>query len=332
MPRYLQQYPQAKRLRHITTMYAAVVTTFDQSPRYTSVADPPAPGPGQLRLRVLAAGVPNVARAIAAGKHFMTAKLPYIPGIDGVGVDNSAEPPQKYYFPTFPPNQGSLCEHVNVDKDSLVPLPDGVDERSVAALVNPAQSSWMAIRHRTSNLPEAWTVAILGATSASGRIAVSIARALGAGRVIGIARSQAAMDEIRGLDETIVLDGEDPAKTDFSRLGGQVDVVLDYVYGPATVTFVSSLKTDREVQYVQIGTLGGFDIALPGTLLRSKMISLRGSGPGSWTMAQAAGETAAMLRAVGRLKADSLYVAKLEDVESVWNSPDVKGKRLVFVP
>lgn len=276
--------------------------------------------------------MPNVARQIAAGKHFITATLPYIPGIDGVGVDESANPPRKYYFTTLPANTGSLSEHVNVDRRSAVALPDGADETSVAALVNAAQSSWMALRHRTSSLPEGWSVAILGATSASGRIAAGIARALGAGRVVGIARGGRALAGVAGLDERVALDGQDPARTDFSKLGGHVDVVLDYVYGPAALALLSALKPTAEVQYVQIGVLSGADVAFPAALLRSKMITLRGAGPGSWTMAQLAGETAGMLKAVKELKADSLHIARLEEVEAVWDSTDVKGKRLVFVP
>ncbi|KAI3402101.1 hypothetical protein diail_30 [Diaporthe ilicicola] len=313
-------------------MHAAVVTEFGQPPKYTAVPDLPPPSPGQLRLRVLAAGVPNVARMIAAGKHFITASLPYTPGIDGVGVDESVSPPQKYYFSTLPANTGSLSECVNVDRNSSVPLPDGIDEASVAALVNPAQASWMALRHRTSNLPKDWSVAILGVTSASGRIAVGMAKALGASRIIGVARSEKALAEIEGLHERIVLHGADPAKTDFSKLGGQVDVVLDYVYGPAILALLSALRPTAEVQYVQIGVLSGGDVTLPAALLRSKMITMRGAGPGSWTMAQLAGETADMLQAVQGLKAGSLYHAKLEEVESVWDRLEVKGKRLVFVP
>lgn len=313
-------------------MHAAVVTEFGQPPRYTVTPDLPPPSPEQLRLRVIAAGVPNVARMIAAGTHFITACLPYIPGIDGVGVDESASPPRRYYFYTLPANTGSLSEYVNVDRRSAVLLPDGGDDMSVAALVNPAQSSWMALRHRTSGLPARWSVAILGATSASGRIAVGIARALGAGRIIGIARGEKALAEVDGLHERIALDGTDPANTDFSKLGGHVDVVLDYVYGPAIVALLSALTPTAEVQYVQIGVLGGADVAFPAALLRSKMLTLRGAGPGSWTMAQLAGETAELLQAVHGLKADSVHVARLEEVEAVWDSSAIKGKRLVFVP
>ncbi|KAL1864204.1 hypothetical protein Daus18300_007801 [Diaporthe australafricana] len=309
-----------------------VVTEFGQPPKYTSVADLPPPSPSQLRLRVLAAGVPNVARMIAAGKHFITASLPYVPGIDGVGVDESVSPAQKYYFSTLPANTGSLSEYVNVDRKSAVVLPGGTDEASVAALANPAQSSWMALRHRTANLPQGWSVAILGATSASGRIAVGIAKALGAGRIIGIARSESALAEVDGLHDRIVLDGTGPAKTDFSKLGGHVDVVLDYVYGPAILALVSALRPTAEVQYVQIGVLSGGDVTLPAALLRSKIITMRGAGPGSWTMLQLAAETPGMLEAVKDLKADSLHIAKLEDVESVWDRSDVKGRRLIFMP
>lgn len=181
-------------------MHAAVVTEFGQPPRYTVTPDLPPPSPEQLRLRVL------VARMIAAGKHFITASLPYKPGIDGVGVDESANPPQKYYSYTLPANTGSLSEYVNVDRSSAVPLPDGGDDMPVAALVNPAQSSCMALRDRTSGLPAGWSVAILGATSASGRIAAGIAKALGAGRIIGIARGEKALAEVDGLHERIVLD------------------------------------------------------------------------------------------------------------------------------
>lgn len=62
------------------------------------------------------------------------------------------------------------------------------------------------------------------------------------------------------------------------------------------------------------------------------MITMRGAGPGSWTMPQLAGEVAGILEAVKDLKADSLYIAKLEYVGSVWDSSDVRGKRLVFMP
>lgn len=59
-----------------------------------------------------------------------------------------------------------------------------------------------------------------------------MAKTLGAGRIIGIARGEKALAEVSGLHERILLDGKDPTKTDFSKLGDHVDVILDYVYGP----------------------------------------------------------------------------------------------------
>jgi len=83
----------------------------------------------------------------------------------------------------------------------------------------------MALRTRTTNFPEKHTVLIMVATSASGSIAICLARSLGAGKVIGVARNLAKLAEL-DLDETIQL--MDPVeKTDFSNLG-DVDVVLHY--------------------------------------------------------------------------------------------------------
>ncbi|RYP32499.1 hypothetical protein DL767_005188 [Monosporascus sp. MG133] len=307
-------------------MKSAVVTDFGQPPKYTTVPDLPPAAPETLNLRVLAVGIPNVVRVRAAGRHFLKTTLPHVPGIDGIGLDETTG--KKYYFTTLALGTGTLADMVNVPKKDVVDFPDDADPATVAALVNPAQSSWMALRKRTENLPKDWSVVILGVTSASGRIAVATARALGAGRVIGVARDEGAMSSIEGLDERVVLK-DDPSQTDFSRLG-QVDVVLDYIWGKAAIALLNALQPTREVQFVQIGDLSGQeDMAVPASLLRKKMITLRGAGPGAWTgLVQETGE---LLKAVKGMKSDDVYVAKMSDVERVWDSPEVKGKRLVFV-
>lgn len=101
------------------------------------------------------------------------------------------------------------------------PVPEGMDPVQASALLNPAMSSWMALRTRTTNLPSTFTALVMGATFASGSIAISLARSLGAGKVVGVARNLATLETL-DLDEKIVL--QDPVeKTDFSKLGN-VDV------------------------------------------------------------------------------------------------------------
>ena len=214
-------------------------------------------------------------RSRAAAKHYSSGALPHVPGIDGVGTTDDG---QTVYFSSFA--TGSLSEYMNMPKKSVIPLPQGLGPVQTAGSVNPAMSSWMAFKSRTINLPREFTVLILGATSASGRVAIPLARSLGAKRIIGAARNKAALD-ILDLDDTILID-DDASKTDFSTLG-DVDVVLDYVFGPLAAQLFDSLKTTKPVQYVHVGALSMQDINLSGAALRSKNLTIRGSGPGAWS-------------------------------------------------
>lgn len=224
---------------------------------------------------------------------------------------------------------GSFSEFVNVPLNSTTPLPPDLDPVKAAALLNPAMSSWMALKTRTANLPANFTCLILGATSTSGQAAISIARAFGAGKVIGVARNAAVLSELE-LDQEIVLQHPVTA-TDFSSLG-DVDVVLDYIYGPAMVYLLSSLSSDVQTQYVHIGGVSSPTIELPGAVLRSKDITIRGAGPGAWSLGALVGELPAILEALKgvRMRDGSVRVVRMEDVESEW---EAKGpERLVFVP
>ena len=61
-----------------------------------------------------------------------------------------------------------------------LPIPDALDDVTAAALPNPALSSWLPLVWR-AHLQPGETVLILGATGVAGRLAVQIARHLGAG-------------------------------------------------------------------------------------------------------------------------------------------------------
>lgn len=314
-------------------MHAAQVTAWGSAPVYVAVSDPPAPSSSQIQLRVLATGVHQLVRSRAAGKHYTSKTLPHTPGVDGVGEDASTG--TLYYFSAF--SSGSFQERVNVERSAAWPLSTaGTPSRDeiirVAALMNPAMSSWMALATRTPARPDSFSIAILGVTSASGRVAVEVARrAFGATRVVGIARNAAAMAEMKGLDERIALrEGDD---TDWSALG-EVDVVLDYVYGTATLSLLKALQPSShgEIQYVQVGSVSGeMDIPLPGMILRSKRIALRGAGPGSWSMPEYAAEAPGMMKLIqGYQGSVSIADFGFGDLEKVWDDRSLKDKRVVF--
>ncbi|KAK5110329.1 hypothetical protein LTR85_001282 [Meristemomyces frigidus] len=302
-------------------MHQAQVSEWGQAPKYVEAAEPDVPGPEEIRVKVKAVGVHHVVRSRAAGKHYSSGKPPHVPGIDGVGTTESGE---TVYWTSF--DVGSMAEYVNLPKRNTRPLPEGIDPIQAAGCVNPAMSSWMAIKARTTNLPPDFTVLILGATSASGRVANPLARALGAKRVIGAARNKSALHTL-GLDASIVIE-DDPGKTDFSTLG-DVDVVLDYVYGPLTVHLFKSLKSSRPVQYVHIGGLSAQDISLPGAVLRSKNLTIRGSGPGAWSLAEVAQTLDQLLAAVKDIPKQPVKVVELKNIETAWG--EAGSERLVVV-
>lgn len=302
-------------------MRRAEVSTWGQRPALVEVPSPPPPGLDEVRIAVEAIGVHRVVRARAAGKHYSAGALPHVPGIDGVGTTENG---QRVYFSSF--TTGTLAEEINVPRATVFPLPEGVDPLQVAGVINPCMSSWMAFKGRTTDLPSDFTCLIIGATSASGRVAIPLARSLGAKKVIGVARNQSALDTL-DLDHTIRI-ADQVEETNFSELD-EVDVVLDYVYGPLATHLFRSLKTPKPVQYVHIGALSEPDISIPGEVLRSKDISIRGSGPGAWTMASFSKTLPDLLKAMISVPAQKLKIAKVEDLESEW---DYAGSdRLVFI-
>ena len=303
-------------------MHAAQIAQWGQSPKYVQVDTPPSTPTDStnVQIKVSAAGLYSLVRSRAAGTHYSANTMPHIPGTDGVGTTADG---QDVYFSSFATG-GSFCDLVNVPKQAVTPLPSGVDRLQAAAFVNPGLSSWMALQAR-SNAPPNFSVLIMGATSASGSMAISIARALGAGKVVGCARN---VDKLKtlGLDDTIPL--LDPVTdTDFSKMN--VDVVLDYMYGPPAEHLLKTLPAPSRVQYLQIGCLAGLDITLPGPVLRSKNIIMKGSGPGSFSMEKMGEELPKLLEAFKQIKPHKLRVVPFSQIESAW---DESGERTVFVP
>jgi NADPH:quinone reductase-like Zn-dependent oxidoreductase len=308
-------------------MRAITIEKWGDAPTFTpSHPSPSFSSTDTVTLKVLAAGLHQLVRGQTTGTHYTTksAKMPYIPGADGVGETSDGK---RVYFSSIA-SGGAFAETITVPKTMVTPIPEGANPVLIAGLVNPGMSSWMAFAGRVyPELPKDFTVVITGVTAISAKVAISFARQHRAGKIIGVARNKKEMDAIDGLDERIVL-ANDPAETDFSSLG-DVDLILDYLYGSAIVALLNQLNSSVPTQFVQIGTVAGQDIALPGAVLRSKNITIRGAGPGAWPMSSFGKELPALLEAVGKLPDMGLTVRMLEDVETAWAN---KRERTVFVP
>ncbi|KAK3208306.1 hypothetical protein GRF29_77g302431 [Pseudopithomyces chartarum] len=307
------------------SIHAGVVKTWGDAPIYDKI-DLPTPSEDQVRVKVLAAGVHTLVRSRAAGKHFSVAgkNPPHVPGTDGVGI--IPETNQLVYFNALLAPTGSLAQEINVGKRDVFPLPEGADVNTIAVLINPALSSWMALTTRAGIQPGSGVkVAIIGATGVSGQAAVQISKAFGASEIVTIGKPGAKLEKTKELGATAVIPlAENLAETDFSA-AADVDVVLDYLWGDVSSASLAGIISARKnpsqrLSWIEIGALAGENHSVPASLLRKANVALLGCGPGSWSFPELYAQTPQMLEAVvkGGITAD-YAVKKLEDVESWWN-------------
>ncbi|WFU01361.1 zinc-binding alcohol dehydrogenase family protein [Rhizobium sp. CB3171] len=244
---------------------------------------------------------------------------------------------RRVYFVVPKAPFGSMAEHAVVSPAHCIAMPDDIDDITAAAIANPGMSSWAAYTER-AKLKAGETVLINGATGTAGRLAVQIAKHLGASKVIATGRN---IDTLRslaaiGADVTIPLVENDAAleETFKQQFAEGVDVVIDYLWGrSAERLLIAAAKFGRDavpLRFVQIGSSSGADITLPSAVLRSSAIELMGSGIGSISvdrLIQAVGE---LLRAT--TSAGFTVAAKpvpLSDVERAWPEDD-SARRTVF--
>lgn len=314
---------------------AAVVTSFDEPPHYLPF-DLPEPKEGEVVVDVLAAGLHPRVRSGASGAHYTsTGALPLIPGVDGVGrrADGAL-----VYFAVDDTRHGTMATKAVIDQRRTIALPDGADAVRIAAAMNPAMSSWVALRRRVAWTPGA-SVLVLGATGNAGAMAVQVAKLLGAGEVVAAGRDRGRLALVgeAGVDRTIALD-DASADAELADAARDVDVVLDYLWGAPTeraIRAVLTARTDRSrpLDWVEIGSVAGPDITLPSAALRSAHLRLIGSGQGSIGPREYLAELPSLVEAIGDGRiAVQTRTARLADVESVWSEPEAPGIRTVLVP
>lgn len=315
---------------------AAIVHAFGEPPIFGEIATPIAQ-PGEVLVQVKAAALSQLVRAQASGKHYSSGKtMPMVPGADGVGV--LADGSRVYFaFPRGP--VGAMAQTVAVSADQCVGLPDSVDDITAAAIANPGMSSWAALQER-AHFKAGESVLINGAAGVSGRLAIQVARYLGASRIIATARNPLVEGDLRklGADHFICLDQPVEQLTAAFReeiQGGGIDVVLDYLWGAPADCFINAAvsygsgKAAPRIRFVNIGGLAGPSLALAAGPLRGSGLEIMGSGLGSISNADLVKIVGQLLNAIAPagLKVEAQAVA-LDQVEEAWSRST--SERIVF--
>jgi NADPH:quinone reductase-like Zn-dependent oxidoreductase len=316
-------------------MKAAIVVQAGQAPVYGDFPEPEVKE-GEERIAVTAAALSHLTRGRASGTHYSTTgRIPFVVGVDGVG---RLEDGRRVYFlqPSAP--LGSMAERTSVQVSHCVVLPDELDDVTAAAMAIPGMSSWAALVER-AHFHAGETVLVNGATGASGRLAVQIAKYLGARRVIATGRSVETLKalELLGADVTIALgeDGNVLEKALLEPFHDGVDVVLDYLWGPSMervlIAAAKAGKDEAPIRCIQIGAASANSISLPSPVLRSSAIELKGSGIGSVPFALLLKSVEGVLREAvpGNFEIATRTVT-LANVERAWSDEEQKI-RTVFV-
>lgn len=204
----------------------AIVATRIGGPEVLELQDVPRPepGPGQRLIKVHRAGVNFADLSSTQGKYAMAPPPPFIPGLEVSGHDQDGRP----VFAIVP--SGGYAEYVAAD---LAWSADGLDLDEAGGYALTGLTAFFALRH-VGRLQPGETVLITAAAGGVGSSAIQVARALGAGRVIGMAGSPEK--RARALEQ-----GADAAIDYSDPIPDRVDVMVDMVGGDAFAHALGSM-------------------------------------------------------------------------------------------
>jgi NADPH:quinone reductase-like Zn-dependent oxidoreductase len=322
-------------------MKAAVVTAAGQAPVYGEFETPIAKA-GEELISVRASALSQFSKSRASGSHYSSeGGFPAVAGSDGVGITQDG---RRVYFVLPEAPFGALAELCPVPSNRCIELPDSLDEITVAAIANPGMSAWAALVER-AHLVAGETVLVNGATGTAGRLAVQLAKYLGAGKIIATGRHAEELEEVKQLGADIVIpftlgtlhpsgakDYENALKQVFAS---GINVVIDYLWGESAKTVIvaiaKSVDDGTPVRFVHVGGASREEnIELPGAALRSSAIMLMGSGVKSVRLSVLLQAIRSVFEAVepAGLKI-AIKVVPLSEVGEVWDKAAGKP-RVVF--
>ncbi|MFF5566387.1 medium chain dehydrogenase/reductase family protein [Streptomyces sp. NPDC012623] len=197
----------------------------------------PAPGPGQIVIRMEATGVSFAEQQMRRGRYYDQPAYPFVPGYDLVGrvaaVGAGVEPGLTGTRVAALVKVGGWASHVLVDAADAVRVPDGIGAAEAETMVVNGITAWQML-HRKARIRAGQTVLVLGANGGVGSVLVQLARAAGV-KVIGTASAR-HHDALR--DQGVVpvdYRADDITARVRAVAPGGVDAVFDHVGGQGLV-------------------------------------------------------------------------------------------------
>jgi 2-desacetyl-2-hydroxyethyl bacteriochlorophyllide A dehydrogenase len=267
-------------------------------------ADVPAPGPHEVLVRTVAAGVCGSDLHAAHGRHPFVA-LPYRPGHEVVGVVEATgsavedwTPGQRVVVTPYLPcgtckmctsgrenlcenlqffgcgyPQGGMADYFTLPADRLFAVPDSLDDLT-AALIEPLSTPVHAVR--LAGDVAGRSVAVLG-TGTIGLFTIAVLRAHGAGKIVSTDPNPAKRARAAALGADVTIDARTPDVVGQVReaLGGSADIVFDCVAIQSSMDQAIAIA-DKGGTVVVVGVPAA-EVTVPLPIVQDHQIRIQGS-------------------------------------------------------
>ncbi len=166
------------------TTYRAVMLTKKGGPEVLQLVDLPLeqPGPGELRVRVRAAGVGATDLLMLQGGYLYAPKIPFVPGYEVAGVVDALGPGvtgfhagQRVAALTV---HGGFAEFLVRKAADFLPIPEGVSDSGAAAVILNYVTAWQMI-HRVAKVQPGRIALVTGAAGGVGTAALQLLKLAG---------------------------------------------------------------------------------------------------------------------------------------------------------
>jgi putative PIG3 family NAD(P)H quinone oxidoreductase len=234
----------------------------------------PEPGPGEVLIKVRAAGVnrPDILQRL--GAYPPPPGAPATLGLEVAGEVVRAAGRWKVGDRVCALlGGGGYAQYAVCDARHALPIPRGLDFIQAAALPETVFTVYANVFEHGA-LKAGETLMVHGATSGIGVTAIQMAKAARA-KVIATARGAEKAAQAKALGADVAVDAKAEDFAEAAKRAGGVDVVLDMVGGDYFAKELDALNIGGRIVF--IAALGGGDVALPIHRLMQKRAAVTGS-------------------------------------------------------
>jgi NADPH:quinone reductase len=210
----------------------------------------PAPGPGEVLIRIRAAGINYFETLVRQNRYAFTPQLPIVPGVEVAGtveaVGSGVDPDfigRRVAVPLFALGRptGGYAKYISGKASEVVAIPDGLGFEQAVALLVQGLTAALLIRQSSS---QGKAIAVTAAAGGVGSLLIQLAKQAGAKQVIGLASTPSKLEIAASLGADFVFDYQNKGWIDRVKEatdGRGIDVIYDTVGGPITGLCLNAL-------------------------------------------------------------------------------------------